>query len=174
MTLVVDFAEFPEAVTQFKSDGECCVMYRRVGDSTHFTYVNPQLGVQVVSMQFGSEKDGIADLESRGFATLRGMWVTDASLEHLEQLAGDTYVAAVAYETKKGPGLWIDAYPYPPTEGTVLRTVFEEFVNQGLLDEREFERFIQEGKPMVRVLSPTDAEQYLKEKRRGKEKGGLR
>ena len=164
MTLVVDFAEFAEAVRRFGRDDDCCIMHRRMGDSTQFTYVNPNNGVQIVALHVGSESDGIKELKSQGFETMRGTWVTESSLEHLAQLAGETYVAAVAYETKKGPGLWLDAYPYAPTEGTILRAVFEEFVSEGLSGEGDFEVFIHEAKPIVRILSPQEAERFLRMK----------
>lgn len=167
MTLVVDFPEFADAVRRHSRDGDCCVMHRRVGDSTQFSYVNPDTGVQVVSMLVGTEADALKKLEQAGFKTMKGTWVTEASLELLAQLSGETFVAAVAYETRLGPGLWMDCYPYPPTEGTVLRTIFEEFVSEGFLGKGDFEVFLHEAKPMVRILSPSDLERFMKQKASG-------
>lgn len=166
MTLVVDFADFPDAVRRFGAGEGDCVFYKRVGEAVHLTYLNPTSGVQVVSFAQGSEGDVKADLERQGFCTMKGTWVTEASLEHLAQLTSETYVAAVAYETRRGPGLWLDCFPTPPTEGAVLRAIFDEFVSEGMLDEGSFEQFIHEGKPNVRILDPEDIERFLKQKPR--------
>lgn len=139
-------------------------MYRRVGDSIHFSYLNPDTGVQVVAMYVGREADALARLSEAGFETMKGTWVTEASLELLAQLSGETFVAAVAYETKRGPGLWMDGYPYPPTEAVVLRAIFEEFVSEGYLGEGDFEVFLSEAKPIVQILSPADLERFIKQK----------
>jgi hypothetical protein len=165
MTLVVDYKDFFAAVKRHGiGDDSDCVYYKRVGDSINLTYVNPQTGVQVVSFSPEGEGEVTAALEAQGLCGSKGTWVTEASLEHLTQLASETYIAAVAYDTKKGPGLWIDALPTPPSEGAVLRAIFDEFVSEGLLDERAFEQFVHEAKPTVRILDPSDIERLLKQK----------
>jgi hypothetical protein len=164
MTLVVDFSEFCDAVKRFGAGDGDCVMHRRVRGSVLLTYVNAQSGVQVVSFHPGPEQDAIAAVQARGLCLMKGMWATEASLEHLEQIAGEAYIAAVSYETKDGPGLWMDAYPVPPSEGSVLRGIFDEFVSEGLLSESDFERFIHEARPIVRVLDPDHVERFLKMK----------
>jgi len=164
MTLVVDFAGFVDAVRRYGVGGNECVYTTRKGETVHLTYVNPQTGVQIVSFLNGSEDAARAKLDEVGLGTAKGTWVTEASLEHLAQLTSETYVAAVAYDTRKGPGLWVDSYPFPPTEGGVLRAIFDEFVSEGILDERAFEQFIHDAKPVVRILEPVDLERFIKQK----------
>ncbi|HWP31367.1 MAG TPA: hypothetical protein VNK96_06555 [Fimbriimonadales bacterium] len=165
MTLFVEFPEFLRAVKMFGGEPTaCCLMLKAIRDSVHLTYADPKSGVHVSSFCVGTEDEVTAKLKAEGFETMRGMWVSEASLEHLAKLSGETYVAAVAYTTKAGPGLWMDAYPTPPSEGTVLRTIFEEFVAEGYLGENEFERFLEEGNPTVRILGPLEIEKFLKQK----------
>ncbi len=164
MTLVVDYEGFAEALKKFGEGGKDCVFLKKVGDSVHLTYVNPRSGIQIVSFASGNEVKVKAELESAGLCTMPGTWVTEASLEHLAQLTTESYVAAVAYDTRKGPGLWLDAFPTPPTEGAVLRAIFDEFVSEGLIDERAFEQFIHDAKPVVRILDPEDIERFIKQK----------
>ena len=47
---------------------------------------------------------------------------------------------------------------------SVLRAIFEEFVSEGLIDERSFETFIAEARPIVRILDPEDLERFVKQK----------
>lgn len=164
MTLVVDFQDFAASVKRFGKGQDDCVFYKRAGDSIHLTYVNPDKGIQIVSFRQGTEQAAKEEIEGHGFCASKGVWVTEASLEHLAQLTSETYIAAVSYDTKRGPGLWVDAYPAPPSEGSVLRAIFEEFVSEGLIDERAFEQFIQEAKPLVRILEPADVDRFIKQK----------
>ncbi len=170
MTLVVDFAEFVESVKRYGCDEGPCVYYKVMDDSVHLSYANPEKGIQIISYVVGDEQTAKKELESKGIMAKKGSWVTEASLEHLAQLTGEAYVAAVAYETRQGPGLWLDAFPTPPSEGTVLRSIFEEFVTEGLLDEKDYERFLTDARPQVRILKPVEIDTFIKAKRA---KGGL-
>jgi hypothetical protein len=164
MTLVVDYPNFVPAVKRYSGGEEDCVYLKRAGDSLLLSFVNPKTGIQVLAFGIGKEEDVVARLESEELCVSKGLWVTEASLEHLAQISRETYVAAVAYETRKGPGLWIDAFSTPPTEGTVLRAIFEEFVDEGILDEKSFETFIAEARPQVRILDPEDLDRFVKMK----------
>lgn len=164
MVLVVDYPSFVPAVKRYTNGEDDCIYLKRAGDSLLLSYVNPHTGIQVLAFGIGKEDDIVARLEGEGLCVAKGLWVTEASLEHLSQLSNDTYVAAVAYETRKGPGLWIDAYATPPSEGSVLRAIFEEFVSEGLIDESSFETFIAEARPIVRILDPEDMVRFVKQK----------
>ena len=164
MTLVVDFSEFADAVQRYGEAGDCCVMYRLRSDGLHLTFVDAKTGVHIVSQTPKSETEVRRELEAKGFATLKGSWVTEASLDLVAQKDTETYVAAVSYETKEGPGLWMDAYSAPPPEGAVLRGIFEEFVNEGLLGEDDFELFLTGARPQVRILGPAEIEHFIKQK----------
>ena len=164
MVLVVDYPSFVPAVKRYGTGEDDCVYTKRAGENLLLSYVNPKTGVQVLAFGIGKEEDVLARLDAEGLCSSKGMWVTEASLEHLAQITSETYVAAVAYETRKGPGLWVDAYSTPPSEGTVLRAIFDEFVSEGILDERAFETFISEARPQVRILDPDDLERFVKQK----------
>jgi len=164
MTLVVDFASFAAAVKRYGEGADDCIYYKKAGETIHLTFVNPKTGVQIISFSTGKEDDVRKGLLDEGLCMMKGTWVTEASLEHLAQLTSDTYIAAVSYETRNGPGLWVDAFPAPPTEGGVLRSIFDEFVSEGLLDEGGFEQFIHEAKPQVRILDPDDIDRFIKQK----------
>lgn len=171
MTLVVDFEDFADAVRRYGREGDDTVYFRRSGSSVHWSYLNPDTGVHVACFYRGDTDEAKSSLMAQGLKAKRGLWVTEASLEHLEQLAGETYVAAVAYETKEGPGLWMDAYSAPPTDGMVLRAIFDEFVSEGRIAEDQFDVFLAVARPTVRLLGPEQIERFQKQK--PKEKGGL-
>lgn len=164
MTLVVDYPSFVPAVKRYGKGDDDCVYLKRAGDNLLLSYVNPDSGIQVLAFGIGKEDEVTERLDAEGLCVAKGLWVTEASLEHLAQISTETYIAAVAYETRKGPGLWVDAYATPPSEGTVLRAIFEEFVSEGLIDERSFETFIAEARPQVRILDPEDLERFVKQK----------
>ncbi len=164
MTLIVDYSEFADAVQRYGEAGDCCVMYRKRSDCIHLTFVDAKTGVHIVSQTPKPEAEVKRELEAVGFATLKGSWVTEASLDLVAQAESETYVAAVAYETREGPGLWMDAYSTPPADGSVLRAIFEEFVSEGLLGENDFESFLVEARPQVRILGPNDIEHFIKQK----------
>jgi len=164
MTLVVEYPNFVPAVKRYGLGSDDCVYLKRAGERILLSYVNPNSGTQVLAFAVGSEDDVVERLGSEGLCVSKGVWVTEASIEHLAQATNETYIAAVAYETRKGPGLWIDAYATPPSEGSVLRAIFEEFVSEGILDERSFETFIAEAHPHVRILEPSDVERFIKQK----------
>ena len=165
MTLVVDYPGFIEAVKRYCAGKDDCIFYKKVGDSLHLSYVNAGSGVQIISStSAGSIDEARAEVVKAGFCLNKGTWVTEASIEHLAQLATEVYVAAVSYETRKGPGLWMDAYSAPPTEGSVLRSIFEEFVSEGIMEDGDFEQFIHEARPNVRILDPADVERFIKQK----------
>lgn len=166
VTLVVEFAQFVEAVRRFGEPEGGCVLRKVVGDVVHLTHVNASAGVQIVSLFQGGEEDVERTLSAEGLRTMRGVWVTEASLEHLARVAGEAHIAAVAYQTPDGPGVWMDAFPTPPSEGEVLRAIFDEFVTEGLLVARDFDTFLDEAKPQVRVLGPEEIERFLKQKPR--------
>lgn len=164
MTLVVDYPSFVPAVRRYGEGADDCVYLKRAGDSLLLSYVNPRSGIQVLAYGIGSEDEIVARLEEEGLCSSKGLWVTEASLEHLAQASNETYIAAVSYETRRGPGVWVDAYAAPPSEGAVLRAIFEEFVSEGRLDEHSFESFLAEARPQVRILDPDDIQRFIKQK----------
>jgi len=164
MTLVVDYPNFVPSVKRYGEGSDDCIYLKRAGETVLLSYVNPTNGIQVLAFAVGTEDEVVRRLDSEGLCVSKGVWVTEASIDHLAQARNETYIAAVAYETKKGPGLWIDAYATPPSEGTVLRAIFDEFVSEGILDERSFETFIADARPQVRILDPEDIERFIKQK----------
>lgn len=164
VTLIVEFPEFVEVLKRFGSPTARIVFYRRTPHQVHLTYANPERGIEVVSSFLGSVAEVSRRLTEEGYEALPGMWISEASLEYWAKMTGNLCVAGVAYHTPSGPGLWMDAYPSPPTEAQVLRSLFEEFVAEGLVKENEFERFLVEARPQVQILSPEDVERFLANK----------
>lgn len=164
MTLVVEFSEFASSARRYGAGADNVIYLKPVADSVHLTYVNPASKVQIVSFYVGTEESAKKQLEADGFTTARGTWVTEASLEHLARVTGDAYIAAVAYQTPAGPGLWMDSSPTPPLESTVLKAIFHEFVDEGLLGDDQYEAFIEQAAPIVRILSPEDIQTFLRQK----------
>ncbi|GIV03017.1 MAG: hypothetical protein KatS3mg015_1847 [Fimbriimonadales bacterium] len=165
MTLFVEFDRFADAVRRHAGGGEPIVYLQMRGLVPLVTFYDAASGVHIIST---AEERSVAKVQSElaaeGFTVEQGLWVSEASIEHMLEVARATYVVAVAYEAAGGPGVWMDAYPYHPTEGTVLRAMFEEFVDEGLLGEDDFELFLREAQPLVRVLTPEDAERFIEAK----------
>lgn len=162
MTLFVDYETFPAAVRRHCSGPQAAVYVQLRGSVPVISFFEPSCGVHVVSIaddRAAEEVEG--EMKAHGFEVLRGLWVSEASIEQMLEAARATYVAAVAYNARGGPGLWMDAYPFHPTEGTVLRTLFGEFVSEGLVQEDDFELFLREAQPIVRILTPEEAERFI-------------
>ncbi len=164
MTLLVEFPEFVEVLKIFGSPNAKVVFYRKTLHQVHLTYADPERGFQVISTFLGNVAEASRRLAEAGYQMLPGAWISEASLEYWAKVMGSVYVAGVAYHTPSGPGLWMDAYSSPPTEAQVLRFLFGEFVEEGLVEEGEFDRFLAEAKPTVQVLAPEDVERFLAQK----------
>lgn len=163
VTLFVEYAAFHEAVQQHCSCPAATVYVQLRGSVPVLTFFEPSCGVHVVCIADDRAPEEVeAEMRGHGFNVSRGLWVSEASIEQMLEAARATYVAAVAYNARGGPGLWMDAYPFHPTEGTVLRTLFGEFVSEGLLQEGDFELFLREAQPIVRILTPEDAERFIR------------
>lgn len=163
MTLFVDYETFPAAVRRHCSGSLAAVYVQLRGSVPVLSFFEPSCNVHVVCIADDRAPEEVEEeLKARGFEVLHGLWVSEASIEQMLEAARATYVAAVAYNARGGPGLWMDAYPFHPTEGTVLRALFGEFVSEGLLQEDDFELFLREAQPIVRILTPEDAERFIR------------
>jgi hypothetical protein len=167
VTLIVDFPEFVEVLRTFGSLNAKVVFYRKALHQVYLTHADPERNVQIISTFLGSVAEVARRLEEAGYQVLPGAWISEASLEYWAKIMGRVYVAGVAYHTPSGPGLWMDAYSSPPTEAQVLRALFGEFREEGLVEEGDFERFLAEAKPTVQVLSPEEVERFLAQKGNG-------
>jgi len=165
VTLFVEFDCFAEAVRRYAGGGAPVVYLQMRGLVPLVTFYDSASGVHIISAAEERSATKVqADLTAQGFTVEPGLWVSEAAIEHMLEVARATYVVAVAYQATGGPGVWMDAYPYYPTEGTVLRAMFEEFVDEGLLGEEDFDLFLREAQPLVRVLTPEDAERFIEAK----------
>jgi len=163
VTLFVDYETFPAAVRRHCAGAQATVYVQLRGSVPVISFFEPSCSVHVVCIADDRASEDVeAEMRAHGFEVLHGLWVSEASIEQMLEAARATYVAAVAYNAKGGPGLWMDAYPFHPTEGTVLRTLFVEFVSEGLLRQDDFELFLREAEPIVRILTPEDAERFVR------------
>ena len=104
-------------------------------------------------------------LKAEGFQAFEGRWTDDVALEHESDVLSDVFIAGVAYKTEGGPpGLWIDAYTAQPTQVQVLKTMYEEFLKTGEMQEVSFEEFVRISEANVVIASPSDLRSFLAQK----------
>ena len=157
MTLTVDWAHFPAAVTRHVAVGAEVYLLSRP-DGTVATAANPERDVLVTSQTRKPRNVAEQDLIAAGFTVLRGRWRQEGDPEEDSRL----WVAAVAYRSsEEKPGLWIDAFPYAPTPADVLSRMIEEFREDGTLHPSLAARFNEFGHPHVLILGPDEISAFL-------------
>ena len=104
-------------------------------------------------------------MKALGFNISNGRW-TDGGLEfELGQRSADAFIAAVSYYSKEAsPGLWMDAYPTPPTPQIVLRSIYDEFRANDEIGDVTYEEFLRLAHPNVVILSPGEIATFLAQK----------
>jgi len=100
------------------------------------------------------------DLDGKHVPWREGTWIADRPLQPPSESA-DCYVASVAFASKEGPGVRVDAYPHMPTQVQVLRSMYDELCESGELEGTSFEDFTRLAKPTVAIVSPREIEGYL-------------
>ena len=161
MVLTVPYKEFPEAC---KRVGAKEIYLAPNGKGTLITVADLHKHVVVASKSDQSPLEISQELEAAGFTILQGRW-GDNEPAFEESHNSTAFVAAVSYHsTEPMPGLWMDAFPTPPTPQIVLRTMFDEFRSNGELGEVSYEEFLKYAKPNVVILSPGDIATYLAQK----------
>ncbi|HEY3783387.1 MAG TPA: hypothetical protein VGL56_20080 [Fimbriimonadaceae bacterium] len=162
MVLTVPYEEFAAAC---KRVGAKEVYLSANGKGTLLTVADTHKQVVIACKSSDSLEEISQALSGEGFTVLNGRW-GDGSIELAEAVNGHTaFVAAVAYQSHEAtPGLWMDAFPTPPTPLIVLRTMFEEFKANSEIGEVTYEEFVRYAKPNVVILTPGDISTYLAQK----------
>lgn len=157
MTLKVSLEDFPEAVHRYA--GGAAVYVSGPPDGLTVTAVSDESGVAVTASAQGDVQSLKVLLESAGLELREGAW------EHEPDLS-DVHIAAVAYPSKEStPGLWVDVFPYPPTQVDVLRAFFEELTETGEISPISFDQFMRHVPANVVILSPDELRVFAAKKR---------
>jgi len=157
MTLRVSIDDFPEAVRRYA--GGASVYVSGPQDGLTATAVNHETGVTVTTSVSGDIEALKTVLHAAGLELKPGSW------EHQPDL-DEVHVAGVAYPSRDAmPGLWIDVFPYPPTQVDVLRAFYEELAETGELSEVSFDQFVRQVPANVVILSPEELRVFAAKKR---------
>ncbi|GMV87554.1 MAG: hypothetical protein AMXMBFR81_04850 [Chthonomonas sp.] len=164
MVLHVPFPEFRRAVDRWV--GAPVAYLEQVGPVVRATAANPLHRVLVCTDLSGGTEQAEARLREEGFEVHLGSW-TEEGMGRLESTDDGTvprpFIAAVAFQSDEDrPGVWVDAYPYPPTEAQVLNAMHDEMTTNGEISEVAFETFVRLSKPTVAVLSPEEIANYAR------------
>lgn len=120
------------------------------GEVLTLTALNDDTGVAITT----TTADGIDAL--RKFINKSGLTLRDGEWERAGDVV-EVHTAGVAYGSREGtPGLWMDAFPFPPTQLDVLRAFFDEMVETGEVNNVSFDQFLKRVQPNVVVLSPEE------------------
>ncbi|QYK53026.1 MAG: hypothetical protein KF824_12300 [Fimbriimonadaceae bacterium] len=99
-----------------------------------------------------------AQLQGMGHDCRNGIWTTQSGATMLE----DLHIAAVAYKSdEKKPGLWVDCFPYLPTQSEVISKILEEFNADGTLETTDNDLFANIAVPNVVILTPAEIQQFI-------------
>ncbi|HZH97357.1 MAG TPA: hypothetical protein VEX38_00170 [Fimbriimonadaceae bacterium] len=163
MVLRVGIEEFPSAVKRYLA--EPLAYLRRKGKGTEVSAGNPAQNLIIVSRSSEELEATSSSLSSKGLECREGSWVAEEAVETPEE--SHAFIAAVAYRSREQmPGVWIDAFPFPPHQADVLQAMYEEFIENAEIKDVPFEDFVQMAKPNVVIVSPEEVAGYLKRKER--------
>ncbi len=159
MTLTVPLEEFAEAVTRVLGHKDAYISPRGGG-----SLITAAADGKVVLTSSKLLPDVVeAQLTSAGLKIHRGTWRVsdDSDATDMENI----YVAAVSYvSSDEKPGLWMDAYPDPPTAIQVLKALYDEFASTGEVQDASFEDFLRLSNANVVILGPADLRSFAHQK----------
>ncbi len=159
MTLTVPFEEFAPTVQRVLGQKEAYVTAHGRG-----TLATASKNGDVVVASSKSAPAVVSEqLTEAGLTVHEGSWHTEHQAHGHE--SEECYVAAVAYSSSDDkPGLWMDAYPDPPTGVQVLRAMYDELLSTGELQETSFEEFLRLANANVIILAPADIRSFANAK----------
>src|SRR5579863_5202455 len=159
MTLRVPYSDFAAAATRFEVR-EAYILARRGG--TEVSSVMKTTGRILFSLTEMELEAVREDLTKKGLHVFDGAWSIDPPDEELNHTASEKFIAAVSYiSSETTPGVWVDAYPWQPTQVQVLRALYDEFRETGEVGEIPFEEFIRLASPNVAIVSPLEIEGFV-------------
>lgn len=98
-------------------------------------------------------------LQAMGRSVKNGRWISGQDAQEIDQ---DFWIAGIAYRTEEDqPGLWMDAFPHPPTASEILTSLLDEFVSEGVVDDQDRDQFAKWGSPNIILLSPDEIQSFL-------------
>ncbi|MCA0359717.1 MAG: hypothetical protein LCH41_01550 [Armatimonadetes bacterium] len=98
------------------------------------------------------------NLLDKGHEVRRGRWADDNEAPGF----GDIWIAGVAYVSdEKRPGLWMDAFPYSPSQSDILTSMLTEFNEDGTLDPMDNDEFAAFAQPNIVVLDPAEIQTFV-------------
>ena len=158
MTLHVPYSDFAAAATRFEVREAYILAKRGV---TEISSVMKTSGRILFTRTDQSLDEVREDLTKKGLHVFDGAWSIEPPEEDARNSAAETFVTAVAYVSSEAmPGVWIDAYPWQPTQVQVLRALYDEFRDTGEVGEVPFEDFIRLASPNVAIVSPHEIEGF--------------
>ncbi|MCZ7579655.1 MAG: hypothetical protein M5U21_02355 [Fimbriimonadaceae bacterium] len=158
MILRVPFELFAEALRKY--GGENLAFLDHQDGEVAATAALKSIGGYVESFAAAPIEEVRHTLTELGFEVREGRWSSGG--EEGPESRG-AHIAAVAYKSRDAmPGIWVDAYPQPPTPALVLRRMYDEFVENGEVGEITFEHFIHAANPNVLVLAPDEIARFRK------------
>jgi hypothetical protein len=161
MVFRVDLEQFAEAVRTHLKSNVAAVATRE--NRTVITAGDPEQRVVVAAASSKPAAKVREMLIEAGLTVTSGEWTesNEWALEPCEEQ--DAYIAAVAYKSREEmPGLWLDAFPYEPSNGEILKALYDEFSEAGHLDSVPFEEFVRLSAANIVVLRPEDVARFLR------------
>lgn len=164
MVLRVAFDKFGETVGKFTR--EKLVSVAKTHGKTSVSAAILDKCILIVARTNESVDDVKLALSKDGMDVIDGEWTSD------EVGCGDwgvrdidVFVASVAYKSREDmPGLWVEAFPFEPNQGEVLRALYEDFEQTGDIENMSFEDFERQAAPNVVVLSPDDLRRFASQR----------
>ena len=145
--MTVPFEGFAVAVR--RTFGGKIAFLGSVGRYTVVTAGDPTTGTLVRSDALMSKEDATKALAKAGIEVAEGTW-SDKGVED-----SALWVAAVAYRSSEAmPGLWIETYDTEPTKGQVLTDLYDEFCENGEIDDLPLDDFVRSAQANIVILSP--------------------
>lgn len=125
---------------------------------------DPVRGLVVAAFTSKPAIEVTAMVKEWGFETLAGEWIGDGlAMCPDDEDASQAYVVGIAYKSRESmPGLWMDAFPFAPTQSEALKRMYDEFVRNGEIEDIGFEEFLRLTTPNVVTLSPDEIARFLR------------
>ncbi len=162
MVLHVTYESFADTVK--KELGQVAVYISPVERGAIITAAHPTMDRMVACRTSSLVAEATKSLAKKGFEVLIGAWLSENEIWQVNESEAEAHVAGMAYISEDGPGIWLDAFPEPPSDVQVLRAAYDEFRATGELGEVSFEEFVRLANPRVATLSPADVSRYMAEK----------
>jgi hypothetical protein len=162
MVLRVPFDEF---VSTVRRRLECAEAYLySQGPVVLVTAGDATKGLIVAASAHQSAGRARSKLEKEGLTVFEGAF-GDGFEDAFAPMASEATIVAVAYKSRETtPGVWVDAFPDPPTRTMAIRALYDEFRETGEIEEISFEEFVRLAEPNAVLVAPEEVQSFLREK----------